>query len=49
MDYSDNYSIYIVQKKTYPLGNLAGAREIITVSGHQYQLAGGYDLEIGHF
>ena len=27
-----------------------GARAIIKVSGHQYQwLAGGYDLEIGHF
>ena len=30
--------------------SLAGARVIIKVSGHQYQwLAGGYDLEIGHF
>ena len=29
---------------------LAGARAIIKVSGHQYQwLAGGYDMEIGHF
>ena len=29
---------------------LAGARVIIKVSGHQYRwLAGGYDLEIGHF
>ena len=27
-----------------------GARVIIKVLGHQYQLlAGGYDLEIGHF
>ena len=30
--------------------SLAGARAIIEVRGHQYQwLAGGYDLEIGHF
>ena len=30
--------------------SLAGARVIIKVSGHQHQwLAGGYDLEIGHF
>ena len=30
--------------------SLAGAWVIIKVSGHQYQwLAGGYDLEIGHF
>ena len=30
--------------------SLAGAQAIIKVSGHQYQwLAGGYDLEIGHF
>ena len=30
--------------------SLASARAIIKVSGHQYQwLAGGYDLEIGHF
>ena len=30
--------------------SLAGARVIIKVSGHQYRwLAGGYDLEIGHF
>ena len=30
--------------------SLAGARAIMKVSGHQYQwLAGGYDLEIGHF
>ena len=29
---------------------LAGALAIIKVSSHQYQwLAGGYDLEIGHF
>ena len=29
---------------------LAGARAIIKVSGHQHRwLAGGYDLEIGHF
>ena len=28
----------------------AGTRVIIKVSGHQHQwLAGGYDLEIGHF
>ena len=28
----------------------AGARAIIKVSGHQYQcLAGGFDLEMGHF
>ena len=32
----------------YP--SLAGTRAIISVSGHQYWwLAGGYDLEIGHF
>ena len=30
--------------------SLAGARAIIKVSGYQYRwLAGGYDLEIGHF
>ena len=30
--------------------DLAGAWAIIKVSGHQYWwLAGGYDLEIGHF
>ena len=30
--------------------SLHGARVIIKVSGHQYQwLAGGYDLERGHF
>ena len=30
--------------------SLAGARGIIKVLGHQYRwLAGGYDLEIGHF
>ena len=30
--------------------SLAGARATIKVSGHQYGwLAGGYDLEIGHF
>ena len=30
--------------------SLAGVRVIIKVSGHQYLwLAGGYDLEIGHF
>ena len=30
--------------------SLAGAQVIIKVSGHQYRwLAGGYDLEIGHF
>ena len=30
--------------------SLAGARAIIKVHGHQHQwLAGGYDLEIGHF
>ena len=30
--------------------SLADARAIIKVSGHQYQwLAGGYNLEIGHF
>ena len=30
--------------------SLAGTWAIIKVSGHQYQwLAGGYDLEIGHF
>ena len=30
--------------------SLAGARATIKVSGHQYLwLAGGYDLEIGHF
>ena len=30
--------------------SLTGARAIIKVSGHQYWwLAGGYDLEIGHF
>ena len=30
--------------------SLAGARVIIKVSGHQHRwLAGGYDLEIGHF
>ena len=30
--------------------SLAGALALIKVSGHQYQwLAGGYDLEIGHF
>ena len=30
--------------------SLYGTREIIRVSGHQYRwLAGGYDLEIGHF
>ena len=30
--------------------SLADARAIIKVKGHQYQwLAGGYDLEIGHF
>ena len=29
---------------------LSGAWAIVKVSGHQYQwLAGGYDLEIGHF
>ena len=29
---------------------LSGARVIIKVSGHQHRwLAGGYDLEIGHF
>ena len=29
---------------------LAGARAIIKVKGHQHRwLAGGYDLEIGHF
>ena len=29
---------------------LTGARTIIKVSGHHHQcLAGGYDLEIGHF
>ena len=29
---------------------VAGALVIIKVSGHQYSwLAGGYDLEIGHF
>ena len=29
---------------------VAGTREIIKESGHQYRwLAGGYDLEIGHF
>ena len=29
---------------------LAGAQVIIKVSSHQYRwLAGGYDLEIGHF
>ena len=30
--------------------SLAGVRAIMKVSGHQYRwLAGGYDLEIGHF
>ena len=30
--------------------SLADAWAIIKVSGHQYQwLAGGYDLEVGHF
>ena len=30
--------------------SLAGVSVIIKVSGHQYQwLAGGYDLEVGHF
>ena len=30
--------------------SLVGACAIIKVSGHQYRwLAGGYDLEIGHF
>ena len=30
--------------------SLSGARAIIKVSGHQYRwLAGGYDLQIGHF
>ena len=30
--------------------SLAGTRATIKVSGHQYWwLAGGYDLEIGHF
>ena len=30
--------------------SLAGAQVIISVSGDQYRwLAGGYDLEIGHF
>ena len=28
--------------------SLAGAWAKIKVSGHQYGLAGGYDLEIGH-
>ena len=35
-----------------PGQNIAGARAIIKVKGHQHQyqwLAGGYDLEIGHF
>ena len=32
------------------LGSLAGAQAVIKVSGHQHRwLAGGYDLEIGHF
>ena len=30
--------------------SLAGAQAIIKVSGHQYRwLAGGYNLDIGHF
>ena len=30
--------------------SLAGAQQIIKASGHQYLwVAGGYDLEIGHF
>ena len=30
--------------------SLAGARAIIRLPGHRYRwLAGGYDLEIGHF
>ena len=29
--------------------SLADARMIIKVPVHQYRLAGGYDLEIGHF
>ena len=30
--------------------SLTGAQVIIKVSGHQHQwLAGGYDMEIGHF
>ena len=30
--------------------SLAGARAIIEVKGHQYRLiAGGYDLQLGHF
>ena len=29
---------------------ISGAQAIIKVTGHQYRwLAGGYDLEIGHF
>ena len=40
-------ALHTLQKSHYPF---AGARAIIKVSSHQCQwLAGGYDLEIGHF
>ena len=38
------------QAKIHQVTTMLGARAIIKVSGHQYRwLAGGYDLEIGHF
>ena len=51
-DNSSSYLYYITLNKTsrYPQGNNHGARAIIKVLGHQYKwLAGGYELEIGHF
>ena len=45
-------ALYYFQVVTTSTDNqsLADALAIITVTGHQYRwLAGGYDLEIGHF
>ena len=43
-----NYTLH--KKATIHQVTIAGTRVIIKMSGHQYWwLAGGYDLEIGHF
>ena len=40
----------LAETKMLLTGAAVGARAIIKVSGHQYRwLAGGYNLEIGHF
>ena len=45
-----SFTLYIVFSSLHSQALCNGARAIVKVSGHQYQrLAGGYELEIGHF